>query len=117
MPQACTTQPGPQNVSQPPGFPPTFSNQMLQQRANMDVETGIYIESGLQMWFPPSTHQQGYVQERQQFSHCPSHDQVQGQVFMMAPPEPRPMMHDVSLHMPHTTPSHPPSALPCTISA
>eukprot|EP00971_Amphidinium_carterae_P214943 4265436-Amphidinium_carterae.1 len=56
MPQACTTQPTPQNVSQPPGFLPTFSNQMLQQPANMDVESGIFIESGPQMWYPPSTH-------------------------------------------------------------
>eukprot|EP00971_Amphidinium_carterae_P123398 2443794-Amphidinium_carterae.2 len=105
MPQACTTQPTPQNVSQPPGFPPTFSNQLLQQPANMDVETGIFIESRPQMWYPPSTHHQGYVQERQHFSHCPGRDQVQGQVFMMAPPEPRPIRHDVGLHMTHTTPN------------
>eukprot|EP00971_Amphidinium_carterae_P024319 479996-Amphidinium_carterae.3 len=69
----------------------------------MAVETGIFIEGEPQMWHPPSTHHQGYVQERHQFSHCPGHDQLQGQVFMMAPPEPRPMTHDIGLHMPHTT--------------
>eukprot|EP00971_Amphidinium_carterae_P304300 6047204-Amphidinium_carterae.1 len=49
----------------------------------MDVETGIFIENEPQMWYPPSTHHQGYVQERHQFTHCPGHDQLQGQVFMM----------------------------------
>eukprot|EP00971_Amphidinium_carterae_P187053 3712867-Amphidinium_carterae.1 len=53
MPQACMAQPATQSVSHPPC-------QMLQQLASMDVETGTYIESGPQMWYPPSTHQQGY---------------------------------------------------------
>eukprot|EP00971_Amphidinium_carterae_P241040 4785468-Amphidinium_carterae.1 len=51
-PQACTTQPAHQNVSQPTGFPPTFSNQLSQQTANMDAETGIFMESVPQMWYP-----------------------------------------------------------------
>eukprot|EP00971_Amphidinium_carterae_P133276 2639421-Amphidinium_carterae.1 len=89
---ACMTHPAP-HVSQPPGFPATFSTQSLQQPANMDVETGV-LESEPRMWYPPSTHHQDYVQERHQFSHCHGHDQLQGQVFMMAPPEPRPITHE-----------------------
>eukprot|EP00971_Amphidinium_carterae_P034266 674631-Amphidinium_carterae.1 len=46
MPQACMAQPTTQNVSQPPGFPPTIPYQILQQLANMDVETGVFIASG-----------------------------------------------------------------------
>eukprot|EP00971_Amphidinium_carterae_P033822 666201-Amphidinium_carterae.1 len=53
-----------------------------------------YLKRVDQMWCPPSTHQQGYMQERQQFTHYPSHDQGQGQIFTMAPPEPRPMTHE-----------------------
>eukprot|EP00971_Amphidinium_carterae_P139835 2770389-Amphidinium_carterae.1 len=58
MPQACMVNRNSQSVSHPPGFPPTVPSQMLQQHANMDVESGIFIESGPQMWYPPSTHQQ-----------------------------------------------------------
>eukprot|EP00971_Amphidinium_carterae_P139258 2759563-Amphidinium_carterae.1 len=94
MPQACVAQPTSHSVSHPPGFPPTVPSQMLQQHANMDVETGIFIESGPQMWHPPSTHQQGYIQERQQFTHYPSYDQGQSQIFTMAPLEPRPMTQE-----------------------
>eukprot|EP00971_Amphidinium_carterae_P250509 4973209-Amphidinium_carterae.1 len=74
---------------------------MLQQVVNMDVETGIFIESGPQMWYPPSTHQQGYIQGRQQFTHFPSYDQGQSQIFSMAHPEPRPMTQEVGFQMPH----------------
>eukprot|EP00971_Amphidinium_carterae_P017638 347468-Amphidinium_carterae.1 len=102
MPQACMAQPNTQSVSHPPGFPPTVPSQMLQQPANMDVETGIYIESGPQMWYPPSAHQQGYMQERQQVTHYPGYDQGQSQIFTMAPPEPRPIAQEVGFQMPHT---------------
>eukprot|EP00971_Amphidinium_carterae_P274807 5453182-Amphidinium_carterae.1 len=54
------------------------------------------------MWYPPSTHQQGYIQGRQQITHFPSHDQGQSQIFSMAPPEPRPITQDVGFQMPHT---------------
>eukprot|EP00971_Amphidinium_carterae_P166969 3309018-Amphidinium_carterae.1 len=97
MPQASMVTPNYQSVSHPypPGFPPTIPSPMLQQHMNMDVESGIFIESGPQMWYPPSTHQQGYIQGRQQITHFPVQDQGQGPIFSMAPPEPRPMTQEV----------------------
>eukprot|EP00971_Amphidinium_carterae_P242485 4814907-Amphidinium_carterae.1 len=49
MPQACMVNPIYQTVSHPPGFPTTTPPQMLQQQMNMDVESGIFLESGPQM--------------------------------------------------------------------
>eukprot|EP00971_Amphidinium_carterae_P111516 2208306-Amphidinium_carterae.1 len=82
MPQACRVNPNYQSVS----HPPTIPHQMLQQHTNMDVESGIFIESGPQMWYPPSTHQHGYIQGRQQTTYFPSQVQGQSLIFSMAPP-------------------------------
>eukprot|EP00971_Amphidinium_carterae_P019329 380624-Amphidinium_carterae.1 len=103
MPQACMVNPNYQSVSHPPGFPPTIPPQMLQQQMNMDVESGIFIESGPQMWYPPSTRQHGYVQGRQQTTYFPSQVQGQSPMFSMAPPEPRPSSQSVGFQIPHTS--------------
>eukprot|EP00971_Amphidinium_carterae_P037960 746226-Amphidinium_carterae.1 len=69
----------------------------------MDVESGIFLESGPRMWYPPSTHQHGYIEGRQQTMHFPSQVQGQSPIFSMAPPEPRPILQDVGFQIPHTS--------------
>eukprot|EP00971_Amphidinium_carterae_P070744 1398979-Amphidinium_carterae.1 len=100
MPQArMTAHPTYQTVSHPPGFPQTIPSTAMQQHVNMDVESGMFRESEPQMWYPPSTHQQGCIQGRQQRAHFPVHDQGQSPIFSMEPPEPRPMTQDGGFQM------------------
>eukprot|EP00971_Amphidinium_carterae_P289141 5741082-Amphidinium_carterae.1 len=61
----------------------------------MDVESGIFLESEPRMWYPPSTHQHGCVQGRQQTAYFPSQVQGHSPIFSMAPPEPRPISQNV----------------------
>eukprot|EP00971_Amphidinium_carterae_P050010 985639-Amphidinium_carterae.1 len=69
----------------------------------MDVESGIFLESEPRMWYPPSTHQHGYVQGRQQNAYFPSQVQGQSPIFSMAPPDPRPISQNVGFQIPNAS--------------